>query len=152
MGEGGDEGSGEGALGKEVAEEVGDTKGGDEGIELFASAEEGVEENFADEPEDSGGSDGQHDAGGAFGAHFCFNLWTHADKTSSGVRRVIQRRRLRVTMNWAEKHSALETCIASSKSPMPKVKARCKCSDPVGGTIIKDAKRRIKGTQVGPPK
>ena len=74
MGEGGDEGSGEGAFGKEVAEKVGDTEGGDEGIELFASAEEGVEENFANEPEDSGGSDGQHDAGGAFGAQLASNM------------------------------------------------------------------------------
>jgi hypothetical protein len=49
LGEGSDEGSGEGALGKEVAKEVGYAEGGDEGIELFASPEEGVEENFADE-------------------------------------------------------------------------------------------------------
>jgi hypothetical protein len=50
LGEGGDEGSGEGALGKEVAKEVGYAEGGDEGIELLAGSEEGVEENFADKP------------------------------------------------------------------------------------------------------
>jgi len=72
--EGGDEGGGESTFGKEIAEEVGDAEGGDEGIELFASPEEGVEENFADETEDSGGSDGQHDAGGAFGAHLASNM------------------------------------------------------------------------------
>jgi hypothetical protein len=61
-------------------------------------------------------------------------------------------RRLRVTMNWAEKHSALETCIASSKSSIPNVKARCRCSDPVGGTMTKEARRRRKGRHVRPPK
>jgi len=47
--EGGDEGGGESTFGKEIAEEVGYAEGGDEGIELFASPEEGVDENFADE-------------------------------------------------------------------------------------------------------
>ena len=60
--ESGDESGGESPFGKEIPEEVGDAEGGDEGIELFASPEESVEKNFADEPEDSGGSDGQHDA------------------------------------------------------------------------------------------
>ncbi len=72
--EGGDEGGGEGAFGKEVTEKVGYAERGDEGIELFASAEEGVEENFANEPEGAGGSDGQHDAGGAFGAQLASNM------------------------------------------------------------------------------
>jgi hypothetical protein len=49
LGEGGDEGGGESTFGKKIAKEVGYAEGGDEGIELFASAEEGVEENFADE-------------------------------------------------------------------------------------------------------
>jgi hypothetical protein len=71
---GGDEGGGEGALGKEVAEEVGDTKGGDEGIEFLTCSKEGVEEDFADQPENAGGSDGQHDAGGAFGAQLASNM------------------------------------------------------------------------------
>jgi hypothetical protein len=74
LGEGGDEGSGEGALGKEVAKEVGDTERGDEGIEFLACSQEGVEEDFADKPENAGGSDGQHDAGGAFGAHLASNM------------------------------------------------------------------------------
>ena len=39
---GGDEGGGESPFGKEIAKEVGDAEGGDEGIELFASSEEGV--------------------------------------------------------------------------------------------------------------
>jgi hypothetical protein len=73
LGEGGDESGGEGPFGKEIAKEVGYAEGGDEGIELFACSEEGVEENFTDETEDSGGSDGQHDAGGAFGAHLASN-------------------------------------------------------------------------------
>ena len=47
--EGGDEGGGQSTFGKEIAEEVGYAEGGDEGIELFASPEEGVDENFADE-------------------------------------------------------------------------------------------------------
>ena len=72
--EGGDESGGESPFGKEITKEVGDAEGGDEGIELFASPEEGVEENFADETEDSGGSDGQHDAGGAFGAQLASNM------------------------------------------------------------------------------
>ena len=72
--EGGDESGGESTFGKEIAEEVGDAEGGNEGIELFAGSEEGVEENFADETEDSGGSDGQHDAGGAFGAQLASNM------------------------------------------------------------------------------
>ena len=72
--EGGDESGGESPFGKEIAEEVGDSEGGDEGIELFASPEEGVEKNLADETEDSGGSDGQHDAGGAFGAQLASNM------------------------------------------------------------------------------
>ena len=72
--EGGDESGGESTFGKEIAEEVGDAEGGNEGIELFAGSEEGVEENFADETEDSGGSDGQHDAGGAFGAQSASNM------------------------------------------------------------------------------
>jgi len=59
---GGDEGGGESTFGKEITKEVGDAEGGDEGIKLFASPEEGVEENFTNEAEDSGGSDGQHDA------------------------------------------------------------------------------------------
>ena len=74
MRKGGDEGGGESTFGKEIAKEVGDAEGGDEGIELFASPEEGVEENFADETEDSGGSDGQHNAGGAFGAQSASNM------------------------------------------------------------------------------
>ena len=74
MREGGDEGGGESPFGKEIAKEVGDAEGGDESIELFASPEEGVEENFADETEDSGGSDGQHDAGGTFGAQLASNM------------------------------------------------------------------------------
>jgi hypothetical protein len=90
--EGGDEGGGESTFGKEITKEVWYAEGGDEGIELFAGSEESVEENFADEPENAGGSDGQHDAGGAFGAHFWFNLCSHAVRTSSGVRRVMQRR------------------------------------------------------------
>jgi len=49
LGEGGDEGGGEGSFGKKIAKEVGYAEGGDEGIELFACSEEGVEENFADE-------------------------------------------------------------------------------------------------------
>jgi len=92
LGEGSDEGGGEGSFGKKIPQEVGDAEGGDEGIEFLACTEEGVEENFADETENSGGSDGSHHARCAFGAHFWFNLWTHADKTSSGVSRVIQRR------------------------------------------------------------
>ncbi len=71
---GGDESGGEGPFGKEITKEVGDAEGGDEGIELFASPEEGVEEDFSDQPEDSGGSDGQHDAGGAFGAQLASNM------------------------------------------------------------------------------
>ena len=74
LGESGDEGSGEGSFGKKITQEVGDTERGDEGIELFASAEEGVEENFANEPKNAGGSDGQHDAGGAFGAQLASNM------------------------------------------------------------------------------
>jgi hypothetical protein len=92
LGEGGDEGGGESAFSKKIAEEVGDAEGGDEGIELFACSEEGVEEDFADQPENSGGSDGCHHARGAFGTHFWFNLCSQAVKTSSGVSRVIQRR------------------------------------------------------------
>jgi len=72
--EGGDEGGGESTFGKEIAEEVGYAEGGDEGIELFASPEEGVDENFTDKTENSGGSDGQHYAGGAFGAHLASNM------------------------------------------------------------------------------
>jgi hypothetical protein len=49
LGEGGDEGGGESTFGKKIAKEVGYAEGGDEGIELFAGSEEGVEENFADE-------------------------------------------------------------------------------------------------------
>jgi len=71
---GGDESGGESTFGKEITKEVWYAEGGDEGIELFASPEEGVEENFTDEPEDSGGSDGQHNAGGAFGAHLASNM------------------------------------------------------------------------------
>jgi hypothetical protein len=48
LGEGCDEGGRKCALGKEIAEKVGDTKGGDEGIELLACPEEGVEEYFPD--------------------------------------------------------------------------------------------------------
>ena len=51
-----------------------------------------VEEDFADQPENAGGADGGHHARGSFGAHFCFNLWTHEVKTSAGVSRVMQRR------------------------------------------------------------
>ena len=91
LGKDGDEGGGEGAFGKKIAEEVRDPESGDEGIELLACSKEGVEENFADEAEDAGGADGGHDPGGAFGAHFWFNLCSQAVRTSSGVRRVRQR-------------------------------------------------------------
>jgi len=92
LGEGGDEGGGEGSFGKKIPQEVGDAEGGDEGIEFLACSEEGVEEDFADQPENAGGADGGHHARGSFGAHFCFNLWTHEVKTSAGVSRVMQRR------------------------------------------------------------
>ena len=70
LGEGGDEGGGEGSFGKKIPQEVGDAEGGDKGIEFLACSEEGVEEDFADQPENAGGSNGCHHAGGAFGAHF----------------------------------------------------------------------------------
>jgi hypothetical protein len=92
LGEGGDESGREGSFGKKIPQEVGYAESGDEGIEFLACSEEGVEEDFADKPENAGGSDGCHHARCAFGAHFWFNLWTHADKTSSGVSRVMQRR------------------------------------------------------------
>ena len=92
LGEGGDESGREGSFGKKIPQEVGDAEGGDEGIEFLACSEEGVEEDFADQPKNAGGSDGCHHARCAFGAHFWFNLCTHAVKTSSGVSRVMQRR------------------------------------------------------------
>ena len=73
LGEGGDEGGGEGAFGKKVPQKIGDAEGGDQGVELLAGAEDGVEENLADQPKDAGGPDRQHHAGGAFGAHRDFS-------------------------------------------------------------------------------
>jgi hypothetical protein len=70
LGEGGDEGGGEGAFSKEIAEEVGNTEGGDESIEFLACSEKGVEEDFADQPENAGSTDGGHHARGAFRTHF----------------------------------------------------------------------------------
>ncbi len=92
LGEGGHESGREGSFGKKVAQEVRNAEGRDEGVELLAGAEDGVEEDFADQPEDPGGSDGQHDPGSAFGAHARWKRSRQAVRTSSGVRRVMHRR------------------------------------------------------------
>ena len=74
LGKGGDEGGGEGAFGKKIAQKVGDAEGGDEGVEFLAGAEDGIEQDLADEAEDPGGPDGQHDAGGALGAQLASKM------------------------------------------------------------------------------
>ena len=74
LGKGGDEGGGEGAFGKKIAQKVGDAESGDEGVEFLAGAEDGIEQDLADEAEDPGGPDGQHDAGGALGAQLASKM------------------------------------------------------------------------------
>ena len=64
--EGGDEGGRERALGEQVAQQVRDAEGGDEGVELAAGAEEDGEHLLADEAEDAARQDaGADDAGAA---------------------------------------------------------------------------------------
>ena len=53
LGEGGDEGSREGALREQIPEQVRDSEGGDKGVELPARAEERSEDLLSDEPEDA---------------------------------------------------------------------------------------------------
>lgn len=61
LGEGGDEGRGQGAFGKQVAGEVGDAEAEQKGVVDEAGAEDAGEDDFAEQAGDAAGENGERD-------------------------------------------------------------------------------------------